>query len=63
MGNKLSNNNPDLADLSDKNRPTRLAEMYQELYDNEWTNAYEVFENHFKDERKIIDILLQMLKV
>lgn len=33
--------NPNIADLSDENRPTKLGEMYSELYDNEWTDAIE----------------------
>ncbi|XP_053400476.1 uncharacterized protein LOC123558245 [Mercenaria mercenaria] len=62
MGNKLANNNPDIADLSDKNRPTKLAEKNQELYDNEWTNAFEVIQEHFRNEKKTIEILVQVLQ-
>ncbi|XP_045203598.2 uncharacterized protein LOC123556729 [Mercenaria mercenaria] len=62
MGNKLANNNPDIADLSDKNRPTKLAEKNQELYDNEWTNAFEVIHEHFQNEDKTIQTLVQMLQ-
>ena len=36
-GAKLTEGNPNIADLSDKNRPTNLAENFSELYDNEWT--------------------------
>ncbi|XP_069130513.1 DNA ligase 1-like isoform X3 [Argopecten irradians] len=38
---KMTEGNPNIADLSDPNRPTNLATKYKELYDNEWTNAYE----------------------
>ncbi|XP_060552378.1 uncharacterized protein LOC132713721 [Ruditapes philippinarum] len=62
MGNKLGDNNPDIADLSDKNRPTKLAEKNTELYDNEWTDAYEVFLNHYKTEKQTIEKLLEMLQ-
>ncbi|XP_053398901.1 uncharacterized protein LOC123556662 [Mercenaria mercenaria] len=63
MGDKLSDNNPDIADLSDNNRPTKLAEKYQELYDNQWTDAYEIAEKHFPDltEKIRIKVLLQIL--
>lgn len=40
-GSKLKDGNPSLVDLNDPNRPTRIAEQYRELYDNEWTNALE----------------------
>ncbi|KAL4230296.1 hypothetical protein ACF0H5_010680 [Mactra antiquata] len=39
---KLRDNNPNIADLNDQCRPTKLAEMYSELYDNEWTDAYSI---------------------
>ncbi|WAQ99469.1 hypothetical protein MAR_023842 [Mya arenaria] len=38
---KLTKDNPNIADLSDRNRPTKLGEIYSELYDNEWTDAFE----------------------
>lgn len=63
MGNKLSDNNPDIADLSDQNRPTKLAEKYQEIYDNQWTVAFEKVEEEFHDERKSISILKELLEV
>ena len=62
MGTKLSADNPDIADLSDENRPTKLAEKYSELYDNEWTDAFEVTEE-LKGEKQAIKILLTILQV
>lgn len=38
---KLRDNNPNLTDLSDANRPSKIGEMFSELYDNEWTDAYD----------------------
>lgn len=38
---KLTDGNANIADLSDENRPTKLAEQFSELYDNEWTDAFE----------------------
>lgn len=71
MGAKLTDNNPNIADLSDKNRPTKLAEKYQELYDNQWTDAFEITESIYKTERegsrnaetKAISILIKILMV
>ncbi|XP_052796044.1 uncharacterized protein LOC128228650 isoform X2 [Mya arenaria] len=40
-GDKLTLDNPNITDLSESNRPTKLGEMYSELYDNEWTDAFE----------------------
>ncbi|XP_053400807.1 uncharacterized protein LOC128557453 [Mercenaria mercenaria] len=40
-GAKLTLDNPNIADLSDQKRPTKLAEEFAELYDNEWTDAFE----------------------
>ncbi|CAC5390089.1 unnamed protein product [Mytilus coruscus] len=41
-GAKLMAGNTSIADLGDKYRPTRIAELYSELYDNEWTEAVDV---------------------
>ena len=38
---RLRDNNPNLTDLSDPYRPSKIGEMFSELYDNEWTNAYD----------------------
>ncbi|XP_053398954.1 putative leucine-rich repeat-containing protein DDB_G0290503 [Mercenaria mercenaria] len=40
-GANLTYNNPNIADLSNEKRPTQLAEEFAELYDNEWTDAFE----------------------
>ncbi|XP_053399679.1 uncharacterized protein LOC128557083 [Mercenaria mercenaria] len=41
---RLIEHETNIADLSDLNRPTKLAEKYAELYDNEWTDAYSYLE-------------------
>ena len=41
MSLKLRDGNPNVVDLSDEYRPTKLVEISSELYDNEWTEAYE----------------------
>uniref|UniRef100_A0A8W8KVZ5 Mitochondria-eating protein C-terminal domain-containing protein n=1 Tax=Magallana gigas TaxID=29159 RepID=A0A8W8KVZ5_MAGGI len=54
--------NPEITDLSDPNRPLKLAEKVSELYDNEWTNAMENLENIDIQEDKGIKILLKIIK-
>lgn len=61
MGQKLTDNNPNIADLSDKNRPTKLAERYSELYDNQWTDAFEVLFSG--DEKETVASLLRLFYV
>lgn len=38
-GNKMTEGNPNIANLGDPNRPTKIAEVYSEIYDNEWTDT------------------------
>ncbi|XP_033743435.1 putative leucine-rich repeat-containing protein DDB_G0290503 isoform X2 [Pecten maximus] len=59
---KLSDNNPDITDLSDMNRPQKIAEKYSELYDNEWTDSYEYLTSNGQDHKKAVAILLNMLE-
>lgn len=63
-GEKLTDGNPNITDLSDVNRP-KLAEQFRELYDNEWTCAYEELqkESGKKDEEEIVKKLGKILKV
>ncbi|XP_060582811.1 uncharacterized protein LOC132739173 isoform X2 [Ruditapes philippinarum] len=49
-------------DISDDKRPTKVAERYLDLYDIEWTDAYEEIEKDFKTEEKITQELLRILK-
>ena len=63
MGERLTDNNPNIADLNDRNRPTKLAERYVELYDNQWTDAFDVLIKEYEDEEKTIGILLHILQV
>lgn len=60
---RLRDQNPGITDLSDPNRPLKLAEKVSELYDNEWTNAMENLENLDIQEEKGIKILLKIIKV
>lgn len=57
---KLTDGNPNITDLSDiHNRPTKLAEQYSELYDNEWTDAYDVLNTKGMAEEKACRVLLE----
>jgi len=55
--------NPNITDLSDKNRPTKLGEVFSELYDNEWTNAFEGLSAAGYDEEEAIETLFLTLTV
>ena len=61
--NRLRDQNPGITDLSDPNRPLKLAEKVSELYDNEWTNAIENLEAIGVPEEKGIRILLKIIQV
>ncbi|XP_045206656.2 myosin-3-like [Mercenaria mercenaria] len=62
MGDRLTDNNPNIADLSDKNRPTKLAERYTELYDNQWTDAFDSIDRYFHREEDTIATFLKILQ-
>ena len=53
---------PNITELSDPNRPTNIAEKMSDLYENEWTDAFEFFEGQMKEEQ-IIKTLLDTLMV
>ncbi|XP_048774224.1 trichohyalin-like isoform X2 [Ostrea edulis] len=58
--NMLSKN-PNVTDLSDPNRPLKIAEKYSELYDNQWTSAMENLEALGINEENGIKILLDTI--
>lgn len=62
-GEKLRENNPAVADLSDCHRPTKLGEMYSELYDNEWTDAFEALTDSGYSDFETIETLKITLMV
>ncbi|KAK3602812.1 hypothetical protein CHS0354_026363 [Potamilus streckersoni] len=54
----MSEGNPNITDLSDQNRPSKLGERYSELYDNQWTDAFEVLTEKFdQDDKEAIEVL------
>ena len=57
-------NNPDIADLSDPNRAMKLGERFSSLYDDDWTDGYQIFTEKFKlSEEAAIRLLLDILLV
>ena len=52
-GDKLRNNNPNIADLSDMNRPTSLADKFNSLYTDEYTDYLEVLEDQMGEREGI----------
>ena len=63
-GAKLMDNNPDIADLSDPNRAMKLGERFSSLYDDDWTDGYQIFTEKFKlSEEAAIRLLLDILLV
>lgn len=60
-GAKMAHENPNIADLSDPNRPVKLAEAFSELYDNEWTDGFGILSKQF-GERQTISILKEILE-
>ncbi|XP_060075805.1 uncharacterized protein LOC132555474 [Ylistrum balloti] len=56
-GHKLRENNAAITDLSSAIRPTKIAELYKELYDNQWTDAFEELKDQGYPEITAIQIL------
>ncbi|XP_063413273.1 interaptin-like [Mytilus trossulus] len=60
-GDRLRNNNPGITDLSDPNRPMKIAEKFTEMYDNDWTDSMEALEDLDLGEGECVKILLHFL--
>ncbi|KAL3878883.1 hypothetical protein ACJMK2_031211 [Sinanodonta woodiana] len=56
-GDRLSDANSDITDLSDPYRPTKLAEMFREVYNEEWTDAFQYYDSVLKNEDEVLDAL------
>jgi len=46
-------------ELSDQNRPIRVAEKMSDLYDNQWTDAFDELEQQMED----VDIIRNLLQI
>ena len=63
-GEQLTRGNPNIADLSDPNRPTKVAEKWNLLYTDEWLDAYEEFHGNKRrslthpPEKHLLDIVV-----
>ncbi|XP_045205557.2 uncharacterized protein LOC123557875 [Mercenaria mercenaria] len=63
-GQRLVHGNPAIADLSDPNRPTKLGEIYSEIYDNEWTDALEgLLDAGYEEVEAIMTLRLTLMNV
>ncbi|XP_060608167.1 uncharacterized protein LOC132760245 [Ruditapes philippinarum] len=60
-GHKMQDGNPNITDLSDPFRPTKLAEKFREVYDEEWTRSFEELDVFLKDEMKVIATLSYLM--
>ncbi|KAL3879740.1 hypothetical protein ACJMK2_032026 [Sinanodonta woodiana] len=61
---RMRNENDEIAELSDPNRPTKLAKRFSEIYDNEWKDAFTSLrdKNKHDDDRTAIETLLSIIK-
>lgn len=56
--------NPNMADLSDKNRPTKIGEKFGLLFDEEWSEAFESFNEKLGyPEEECLRVLSKILRV
>lgn len=64
-GHKLTHNNPDFTDLSDKDRPLNIAANLSELYDGKWTDGMESIKLHDPNmsEEQSLTILFKSLLI
>lgn len=46
----MHENSPNIADLSDGNRPSKVAERFSRLYDDLWTDACEELTQQYQTE-------------
>jgi hypothetical protein len=55
--------NSGIADLSDPNRPQKLCEQFNNLYDNLWTDAFDHLSRTENSERIVCEDLVTIFKV
>ena len=48
-GARLTNNNPNITNLHDPDRPMKVAEKFNKIYDDEWTDMIERLEKKGPD--------------
>ena len=63
-GAKLMDNNLAIDYVSDPNRAMKIGERFSSLFDDDWTDGYEMFTEKFKlSEEAAIRLLLEILLV
>lgn len=60
---QLTQGNPNIADLSDVNRPTKLGERFGQVYDDQWSEAYEALKARGKRDDEIVVELAKIVQV
>ncbi|XP_062586427.1 uncharacterized protein LOC134248029 [Saccostrea cucullata] len=55
-GSKLTYNNPAISDLSDVNRPQKIGEKFNELYDNQWTDSVDILSETMDEKEAVLKI-------
>ncbi|XP_052793982.1 putative uncharacterized protein MYH16 isoform X2 [Mya arenaria] len=58
---RVLDGNPNIADLSDPQRPQKIGEQLSQVYDDQWTDASENLEKLEMEEEKILKTLLDLL--
>ncbi|KAK3099943.1 hypothetical protein FSP39_012232 [Pinctada imbricata] len=58
---QLIDGNPNISDLSDTNRPIKIGEKLSELYDNQWTDAFEELTEKIKEDNAL-QILYELVQ-
>lgn len=59
---QLTQGNPNITDLSDGNRPTKLGERFSQVYDDQWSEAFEALKEKGKQEENIVTELLRIVQ-
>lgn len=60
---QLTQGNPNITDLSDGNRPTKLGERFSQVYDDQWSEAFEALKAEGKQEKETVAELLNIVQV
>lgn len=60
---QLIQGNPNITDLSDGNRPTKLGERFSQVYDDQWSEAFEALKVKGKQEKEIVTKLSDNVQV
>ena len=61
---QMMDGNPNITDLSDQNRPTKIGERFASLYDEEWSEAFDAVTTQFKRrEDETVSLLLRVVLV